>query len=201
MASNLTNKIIIIDYNSGNIKSLGNILNFLGYDYSLSNNKEEILSADKILFPGQGHFAQAMENLKKFELIDTIKESINKGIDFLGICLGLQILFEKSEEAPNVDGLGIIQGQVKKFQIGKVPQIGWNKIVTTQNNSLLKDDYFYFVNSFYVVPKDDNIISSKTNYEIEFCSSIEKKNLTAVQFHPEKSAQAGIDFFKKWLEK
>lgn len=176
------------------------MLSYLGCDYILSNKKEDILSATKLLFPGQGHFAQAMENLHKSGLIDTIKQSINNGTDFLGICLGLQILFEKSEEAPNVEGLGIIQGEVKKFKIGKTPQIGWNKIQTTQNNSFLSDDHFYFVNSYYVEPKDKNIVSSYTNYEIEFCSSIQKDNLCAVQFHPEKSSIAGVNFFKKWLE-
>ena len=194
------NKIVIIDYNSGNIKSLGNMLSYLGCNYILSNKKEDILSASKLIFPGQGHFAQAMDNLEKSGLIDTIKTSINKGIDFLGICLGLQILFEKSEEAPNIEGLGIIKGEVKKFKIGKTPQVGWNKIETTKNNGFLDNDYFYFVNSYYVEPKDKNIVSSYTNYEIEFCSSIQKDNLCAVQFHPEKSSIAGVNFFKKWLE-
>lgn len=200
MDFNLKNKIVIIDYNSGNIKSLGNMLSYLGCEYILSNKKEDILSAKKLLFPGQGHFAQAMDNLERSGLIDTIKTSINSGIDFLGICLGLQILFEKSEEAPNIEGLGIIKGEVKKFKTGKIPQVGWNKIQTTTNNSYLSDDYFYFVNSYYVEPLDKTIVSSKTNYEIEFCSSIQKDNLCAVQFHPEKSSNAGINFFKKWLE-
>ena len=193
-------KIVIIDYNSGNIKSLGNMLSYLGCEYILSNKKEDILSAKKLLFPGQGHFAQAMDNLERSGLIDTIKTSINNGIDFLGICLGLQILFEKSEEAPNIEGLGIIKGEVKKFKLGKIPQVGWNKIKTTKNNDFLDDDYFYFVNSYYVEPKDKNIVSSYTDYEIEFCSSIQKDNLSAVQFHPEKSSIAGVNFFKKWLE-
>ena len=114
--------------------------------------------------------------------------------------MGLQILFEKSEEAPNVEGLGIIKGEVKKFQVEKIPQIGWNKIETTQNNNYLNSDYFYFVNSYYVVPEDKNIISSTTKYGIEFCSSIQRGNLCAVQFHPEKSSIAGVNFFKKWLE-
>ena len=193
-------KIVIIDYNSGNIKSLGNMLSSVGCNYILSNKKEDILSANKLLFPGQGHFAQAMENLHKSGLIDTIKQSINNGVDFLGICLGLQIFFEKSEEAPNFEGLGIIKGEVKKFKLGKIPQVGWNKIKTTKNNDYLSDDYFYFVNSYYVEPKDKNIVSSYTDYEIEFCSSIQKGNLSAVQFHPEKSSIAGVNFFKKWLE-
>ena len=200
MALALMNKIVIIDYNSGNIKSLGNMLSYLGCDYILSNKKEDILNAEKLIFPGQGHFAQAMDNLEKSGLIDTIKTSIDKGIDFLGICLGLQILFEKSEEAPDVAGLGIIKGEVKKFKFGKIPQVGWNKISVTKNNNYLDNDYFYFVNSYYVEPKDKNIVSSYTNYEIEFCSSIQKDNLCAVQFHPEKSSIAGVNFFKKWIE-
>ena len=176
------------------------MLSFLGCEYVLSSKKEDILNANKLLFPGQGQFAQAMDNLEKSGLIDTIKKAINQGTDFLGICLGLQILFENSEEAKGVEGLGILKGEVKKFQIGKTPQIGWNKIQTTTNNSYLGDDYFYFVNSYYVEPFDKNIISSTCNYEIEFCSSIQKDNLVAVQFHPEKSSNAGIKFFKNWLE-
>ncbi len=193
-------KIIIIDYNSGNIRSIGNLLTFLGCDWKLSNEKKDILNASKLIFPGQGHFEQAVKNLEKSHLLETIKKSLEKGIDFLGICLGLQILFEESEEAPNVPGLGILDGVVKKFQNVKTPQIGWNKIKSTKIDPNLKDDYFYFVNSYYVCPKDKKIISSATNYGVEFCSSIKKDNLCAVQFHPEKSAAAGVEFFKNWLE-
>lgn len=198
MSSN--KKTVIINYGSGNVKSLGNMLEYLGCDYILSDKKEDILSADKLIFPGQGHFAQAIDALNKSGLIDTIAEAIDKKIDFLGICLGLQILFEKSEEAPDIKGLSILKGEVKKFQNQKIPQIGWNKIETTKNNSYLDDGYYYFVNSYYVVPEDKNIISSTANYGIEFCSSIQKDNLTAVQFHPEKSANIGVQFFKNWLK-
>lgn len=193
--------ITIIDYEAGNLKSICNMLNFLGEEYRISSDKDEIETAERIIFPGQGHFAQAKSNLERKGLIEPIKKAIDNDAHFLGICLGLQILFEKSEEAPGVEGLGIIKGEVKKFTQGKIPQIGWNKINTTKNNSYLNDDYFYFVNSFYVVPEDENIISSTCNYNIEFASSIERKNLVAVQFHPEKSSEAGIDFFKKWLGK
>ncbi len=195
----MSNKIIIIDYGAGNVKSLGNILEYLGYSYEITDNKEKILSAKKIIFPGQGHFEQAMSKLNAKNLPEIIKETIDNGANFLGICLGLQVLFQKSEEAPNVEGLGIFKGEVKKFQQGKIPQIGWNKIKTTNTNTYLKNDYFYFVNSYYVVPEDKSIISSITNYHIDFCSSIQKNNICAVQFHPEKSSQAGIEFFKKWL--
>jgi len=192
--------ITIIDYEAGNLKSICNMLDFLGEEYQISSDPKEIAGAGKIIFPGQGHFAQAMKNLENKKLIEPIKTAIGNNAKFLGICLGLQVLFEKSEEAPKVNGLGIIKGEVKKFTQGKIPQIGWNQITTTKNNSYLKDDYFYFVNSYYVIPEDENLISSTCNYGINFAASIEYKNLTAVQFHPEKSADAGISFFKKWLE-
>lgn len=193
--------LIILDYGAGNVKSISNMLDYLDVEHVISSDEKEILNADRIIFPGQGHFAQAMQNLSQKNLIEPIKKSINEGIPFLGICLGLQVLFEKSEEAPNIDGLGVLKGEVKKFQNGKIPQIGWNKIETTQNNSFLTSDYFYFVNSFYVKPDDENVISSYCNYYTEFCASIEKDNLTAVQFHPEKSSEAGLEFFKKWINK
>ncbi len=195
------NKIVIIDYGAGNVKSVGNMLTSLGFDYEITSDAEKINSADKIIFPGQGHFAQSMEKLKEKNLVDVIINSIKSGKPFLGICLGLQILFEESEEAPNVKGLCVFKGKVKKFQTGKTPQIGWNEINPTQNNSYLTRDYFYFVNSYYVVPEDESIISSTCNYNINFTSSVEYKNVVAVQFHPEKSSGAGIDFFKKWIEK
>lgn len=191
--------ITIIDYEAGNLKSITNMLDFLGGKYIISSNPKDIETAGKIIFPGQGHFAQAMKNLQSKGLIEPIKSAIANNTKFLGICLGLQVLLEASEEAPGVNGLGIIKGEVKKFTSGKIPQIGWNNIKTTSNNSYLEDDYFYFVNSYYVIPDDKSIISSTANYNIDFCASIEYKNLTAIQFHPEKSSEAGIKFFRKWL--
>ncbi len=193
------NKLVIIDYGAGNVKSAGNMLTSFGVEYEISADENKILNAQKIIFPGQGHFKQAMEKLNKKGLVDPIKNVIKKGTPFLGICLGLQVLFEKSEEAPGISGLGIFKGCVKKFQLGKTPQIGWNKIQTTKNNSYLSDDYFYFVNSYYVEPENEDIISSWADYHINFCASVEHKNVCAVQFHPEKSACAGVEFFKKWL--
>lgn len=210
--------ITIIDYEAGNLKSICNMLDFLGEGkcniglgdserslaesckYIISSNPKEIESAERIIFPGQGHFAQSMKNLETKGLIEPIKKSIENNAKFLGICVGLQVLLESSEEAPGISGLGIIKGEVKKFTKGKIPQIGWNQIKTTKNNSYLENDFFYFVNSYYVVPEDKSIISSVSNYNIDFCASIEYKNLTAVQFHPEKSSEAGIKFFKKWLD-
>lgn len=192
-------KTVILDYDAGNLKSIGNMLGYLNEDFIISSSLKDLKDAKRIIFPGQGHFRQAIENLERKKLIEPVKTIIAEGKPFLGICLGLQILFEKSEEAPQFEGLGILKGEVKKFTKGKVPQIGWNKIKTTQKNVFLKDDFFYFVNSYYVLPTQKNIVSSETNYHIDFCSSIQKENLTAVQFHPEKSAKAGMDFFKLWI--
>src|SRR5574344_1862670 len=127
------------------------MLDFLGEKYVISSNPEEIKNAETLIFPGQGCFSQAMKNLRERNLSESVKSSVSSGAKFLGICLGLQILFDKSEEAPGVPGLGIISGEVKKFKSGKVPQIGWNNIKTTENNSFLSDEYFYFVNSYYVI--------------------------------------------------
>ena len=194
------NKVVIVDYEAGNLRSVANMLTFLNTPFIITSDKNEILSAEKIIFPGQGHFAQAMSNLKKKGLIPVIKECCQKGIPFLGICIGLQILFESSEEAPNVSGLGIFQGEVKRFTKGKIPQIGWNKVVPTQNNIYIPEGYFYYVNSNYVEPKDENIISEYTDYNVKFCAAVQKNNVTAVQFHPEKSAKVGLEFFQKWLK-
>ncbi len=193
------NKTIIIDYNSGNLRSVANIMSFLKVPFEISSDKNTILNAKRLIFPGQGHFAQAMDNLKNNGLDDVIKECCNKNIPFLGICIGLQILFEKSEEAEGVDGLGIFKGEVKKFTSGKIPQIGWNKVIPVSDNKFLQKDYFYYVNSYYVYPKDNDIICAYTDYSCKFCACVQHKNIIAVQFHPEKSAAAGINFFKNWI--
>jgi len=194
-------KVTIIDYNAGNLKSIVNMLSHLGIQYETTQSAEKLLCAEKIIFPGQGHFAQAMKNLENFGLVSAIKNVINAGVPFLGICLGLQVLFEESEEAPNVKGLAVFRGNVKKFVKGKTPQIGWNKISVTGNNSHLTEGYYYFVNSYYVNPSNKNIISATTDYYGQFCSAVEKNNITAVQFHPEKSSDSGIAFFDSWLRK
>lgn len=199
MASNI--KIAIIDYESGNVQSIGNMLEYLNVQFEITPDKEKIKHADKIIFPGQGHFEQAMNKLKQKDMISFIQDLTTGGKDFLGICLGLQVLFEKSEEAPNVDGLKIFKGEVVKFKQGKTPQIGWSEIKTTENNSYLDNEFFYFVNSYYVKPENKSIISSYGNYYIDYTASVEYKNITAVQFHPEKSSNAGMNFFKKWLNK
>ncbi len=194
------NKTVVVDYEAGNLRSVSNMLTFLDVPYEITSEPEKIKKAERIIFPGQGHFAQAMNNLEKKGLVSVIKECCEKDIPFLGICIGLQILFEKSEEAPDIKGLGIFKGEVKRFTSGKVPQIGWNKVVPVIADSFISEDYFYFVNSYYVKPEDENIISSYCDYHGKFCASVKKNNITAVQFHPEKSSDAGLKFFKSWLK-
>ncbi len=195
------NKAVIVDYEAGNLRSVANMLSYLDVPFEITSDGEKILNASRIIFPGQGHFAQAMNNLEKKGLVPVIHNACKKGIPFLGICIGLQILFEKSEEAPGVNGLGILEGEVKKFTKGKIPQIGWNKVVPVKGNNTFKEDYFYYVNSYYVVPKDENIIAAYTDYNGKFCAAVQNGNITAVQFHPEKSSEAGLTFFKNWLNK
>ena len=193
--------LIVLDYGAGNLKSVTNILDKLGCSYKLTDKKEEILEADKIILPGQGHFGQFMESLNSKGLTNALINKINSGVPFLGVCLGIQVLFEESEEAPGIKGLGIFPGKVVKFTEGKVPQIGWNKLKTTKNNSILTDDYVYFVNSYHVVPENKEIVSAYSDYYIDFVASIEHKNIFAFQFHPEKSGEVGFKFFKRWIEK
>jgi len=193
--------LVVLNYGAGNIKSVTNILDKLGCDYILTDKKADILSADRIILPGQGHFGQIMNSLNNLEIAEPIKEKIASGTPFLGICIGIQVLFEESEEAPNVKGLGIFKGKSIKFTEGKVPQIGWNELKTTVNNSILTNDYVYFVNSYHVVPEDKSIISAYANYHVDFVASLEHKNVFAFQFHPEKSGEVGYNFFKSWIEK
>jgi glutamine amidotransferase len=194
-------KITVLDYGAGNLKSVTNILEILECEYLVTDSKEEINRAEKILLPGQGHFGQFMESLNNKGLSEILIKKALSGIPFLGICIGIQVLFEKSEEFPGIKGLGIFPGKVIRFTQGKVPQIGWNKLKTTENNSVLSDDYVYFVNSYHVVPEDNSIVSAYSDYHIPFVAALEYKNIFAFQFHPEKSGTVGYSFLKKWTEK
>jgi glutamine amidotransferase len=180
--------IVIIDYKAGNLKSVKNALDFLRVESKITNDPKEIEKADKVIFPGVGAFGDTMSTLKKLKLIDPIKKAANTK-PFLGICLGLQLLFEESEESPGVNGLGIFKGKVKKFTSNrlKIPQIGWNSINIKKQDQVLSNikdkSYFYFVHSYYVVPEEENIILTTTGYGKEFVSGIAKDNLVAVQYH------------------
>lgn len=194
-------RITILDYGAGNIKSVTNILEFLRVEYIITDKKEDIKNAERIIMPGQGHFGQFMQALNTKGLSKTLMDKINDGTPFMGICLGIQVLFEYSEEAPDVKGLGIFPGKVQKFTKGKIPQIGWNELKITQNNSILTNDYVYFVNSYHVVPENKNIVSAHCKYHNKFVAAIEHRNVVAFQFHPEKSGEIGYGFIKKWLVK
>jgi len=209
--------IVVVDYGMGNLKSVKNSALFLGKKVKVSSSPAVIKKAKKIVFPGVGHFGRAAGELKKRKLFDLLKKRIEEGIPFLGICLGMQLLLEKSQEAPNVKGLGIIKGEVKKFA-GKdliVPHMGWNqtKIQTTdvrrqtsdrKNKNLFKgvknNSYFYFAHSYYCKPKEKEVVLTTTTYGNEFVSSLHKDNVWAVQFHPEKSQKLGLKVFNNFLK-
>ena len=191
--------IAITDYGAGNLKSVKNTLDYLNVESIITNRANEILQADRLILPGDGSFGYMMRNLKKLNLVNPIKNFIEQGKSFLGICLGLQGLFETSEESSDTEGLSIFRGKVVKFRKGKIRQIGWNKIIAT-NNNIFKNEYMYFVNSYYVVPDDSSIIAATTDYYGKFVSAIQFNNVTAMQFHPEKSGKEGIELIKRWLK-
>ena len=191
--------IAIIDYGAGNLKSVKNALDYLGVASKITDKPVDIMKADRLILPGDGSFGFIMKNLRKRGLINPIKNFIKSGKPFLGICLGLQALFEESEESPGIKGLSIFKGNVVKFRKGKVPQIGWNRLIF-KNNGIFKNDYMYFVNSYHVVPEDCSIIAAMTDYDGNFASAIESSKVTAMQFHPEKSGKAGIELLRRWLK-
>lgn len=191
--------IAIIDYGTGNLSSVKNALNYLGADSRITCNPEEILNADRIIFPGVGAFGFMMDSLRKKGLEGPIKKSILGGKPFLGICLGLQALFEESEENPGIKGLEVMKGKVVRFTKGKIPEIGWNKIMPSKK-SIFKEGFVYFVNSYYVVPEDQSSVAAKTDYFGDFVSAVQYKNITGVQFHPEKSGKFGVELLGRWLQ-
>ncbi len=199
-------QIGIIDYGMGNLKSVFKAFEVCGGNCKIVNTPEDILKMDKIVFPGVGAIKDCMENLKKLNLIEAIFEYIKTGKFFIGICLGMQALFEKSSEFGFTKGLGIIKGEVVKFEnIGKlpIPHMGWNSIVIKKETPLLNGikngDFFYFAHSYYVKPDNIENIMTETEYGIIFTSSIQKENVFGVQFHPEKSQTKGLKLIKNFI--
>ena len=197
----------------GNLRSVQKSLEFVGAKVVVTHDPDLILNADSVVLPGVGSFKDCMSNLKELNLIDPIRKFIDGGKPFLGICLGLQVLFEESEEYGPVAGLGILPGKVVKFsrnisetkngRLIKVPHMGWNKIEVKKKEPLFENidviaPYFYFVHSYYVVPKDKNMVATVTNYGIEFVSGIQYKNIYAFQFHPEKSQTMGLALLERF---
>ncbi|MBI4439587.1 imidazole glycerol phosphate synthase subunit HisH [Candidatus Woesearchaeota archaeon] len=195
--------IVVVDYGAGNIRNVANALESLSVEYVVSKNPKDIANADKIILPGVGHFGAAMKVLRERKLAIPIKNAISGGKPYLGICLGLQLLFEKSEEAPGVKGLGVLKGNVLRFRGKmKIPHIGWNSISKKKDSRILANTpsgkYFYFVHSYYANPLDRKAVLTTTNYGSEFVSGIESKNIVAFQFHPEKSGKLGMEILKRF---
>ena len=185
--------IAIIDYGAGNLRSISNACAYLGKDAKIVSNPTAAEDADAIILPGVGHFGDAMNKLKLWKNI--LLEKINEGTPFLGICLGIQVIFEESDEYPGVKGLGVFKGKCVRFSGVKCPHMGWNDIKVIREVPILEGiggDYFYFVHSYYVVPEDEEIIAAVTEYGSKFPSVIAKDNVFATQFHPEKSGEKGL---------
>jgi glutamine amidotransferase len=209
---NKLKKVVIIDYQLGNLFSVKQACDTVGLNAKISSNSEDILKADALILPGVGAFIEAMNNLKKFGLDTAIQSKVTGGTPIFGICLGQQLLFTESEEFGAGKGLDLISGIIKRFpetfeeRKVKVPHIAWNTIIklnqkweNTALSDLNNNDFMYFIHSYYVKPTDDACILTLTNYDgIDFCSSILKNNIFATQFHPEKSADKGISIYKNW---
>jgi glutamine amidotransferase len=199
-------KIVIVDYGMGNLRNVQKGFEYVHSEAKVTRNKKEIEKASAIVLPGVGAFKDCMENLEKFGLIESLLRSIEKGKPYLGICLGLQILFSESEEFGSQKGLDLISGKVVKFRPDpehKVPHMGWNTIDKGKDVPLLRGiesgDFFYFVHSYYVIPEEPQWVSTFTTYGSPFVSSIWKENLFATQFHPEKSQQKGLRILENFV--
>ena len=191
--------IAIIDYDAGNLKSVEKALLALGEDVLVTRDREKLLAADKVILPGVGNFGDAMEKLKSYGLVPVIHELAEMGKPFLGICLGLQLLFERSDEAPGVEGLGILKGEIVRIPDGeelKVPHIGWNSLHLQNGGRLFRnlpeEPYVYFVHSYYLKAEDPEIVKATTEYGVTIDASVEQGNVFACQFHPEKSSRVGL---------
>lgn len=200
--------IAIIDYGAGNIQSVYKALKFIGADCKVISDKDEILNADGAILPGVGSFGDAMDTMTKRGIKDTIIEYTKSGKPFLGICLGLQLLFPESEETPGVKGLDIFKGTITKIpnqnRTLKIPHMGWNNISIKQKNGIFKgiegEPYVYFVHSFYLKAQDKDIVAATTQYGVEIDAAVQKGNIIATQFHPEKSGEVGLKMLKNFVE-
>ena len=199
--------IAIIDYDAGNIKSVEKALQKLGQEVVITRDAHVILQADKVILPGVGAFGDAMANLKAYGLDKVIWQVVEKGTPFLGICLGLQLLFESSDETEGVEGLGILEGEIVRIPEGenlKIPHMGWNSLHLQNGGRLFKgleeDSYVYFVHSYYLKAKKPEIVKATTQYGVTIDASVEKGNVFACQFHPEKSSDVGLKILKNFVE-
>ena len=198
--------IAIIDYDAGNIKSVEKALILLGEEPVITRDRETILKADKVILPGVGAFGDAMHNLRKYGLDKVIHEVVKRQISLLGICLGLQLLFERSDETPGVEGLGVLKGEILRIpeQEGlKIPHMGWNSLKLQNNGRLFQgleeDPYVYFVHSYYLKAEDESIVKATTEYSTLIHASVEQGNVFACQFHPEKSSDTGLRILENFV--
>jgi len=199
--------IAIIDYDAGNIKSVEKALMALGQDVVVTRDKQTILGADGVILPGVGAFGDAMQKLHDYDLVKTIHEVVEKKTPFLGICLGLQLMFEFSEETPGVEGLGLLKGKIVRIPEGdglKIPHIGWNNLAYPSQGRLYKDipenSYVYFVHSYYLQADEPEIVRATCDYGVTIQASVEKDNVFACQFHPEKSSAVGMKILENFIK-
>lgn len=198
--------VAIIDYDAGNIRSVEKALQYLGQDVVITRDRETLLSADQVILPGVGSFGDAMEKLRNYGLETVIKEIVAKGTPFLGICLGLQMLFESSEESPGVKGLSLLKGEIRRIpakQGLKIPHMGWNALAVKEGATLFKGiaehPYVYFVHSYYLSAQEEEDVAATTFYSTTIHASVEKGNLFACQFHPEKSGAVGLKILDNFV--
>ncbi|MDE6750249.1 MAG: imidazole glycerol phosphate synthase subunit HisH [Lachnospiraceae bacterium] len=199
--------VAIIDYDAGNIKSVEKAVIALGEEAIVTRDHNVILGADHVILPGVGAFGDAMEKLHKYELVEVIKRIIDRGTPFLGICLGLQLLFESSEESEGVSGLGILPGKILRIPEHKdikIPHIGWNSLSYPSEGRLFRGlqegSYVYFVHSYYLYAEEPEIVKAVTEYCVSIHASVEKDNIFACQFHPEKSSEVGMKILRNFLD-
>ena len=199
--------IAIIDYDAGNIKSVEKALIHLGQEVAVTRDAGQILNADQVILPGVGAFGDAMEKLHRYDLVSVIRQVAERGTPFLGICLGLQLLFERSDEAPGTEGLGILKGEILRLpekEGYKIPHMGWNSLELLHNGRLFRglpeEPYVYFVHSYYLKAADERIVTARTEYTTMIHASVEQGNVFACQFHPEKSSSTGLQILKNFVE-
>jgi glutamine amidotransferase len=198
--------IAIIDYGMSNLRSVRHGLQYLGADARIVDSPTDIASASALVLPGDGAFGPAMQNLRAFGWLEPMHRAIADGMPFLGICLGMQLLFDSSKEMGEHQGLGILRGRVKRFppDAGKIPQIGWNQLKARPGSKFLRgirdNAYAYFVHSYYCESDDPNVVAARTEYGIEYASVVEKDNVWGAQFHPEKSSNDGLQMLRNFLD-
>lgn len=198
--------IAIIDYDAGNIKSVEKAFQALGQDVVVTRDKDTILQAEGVILPGVGAFGDAMKKLEDYDLVNTIYKVVEAKTPFLGICLGLQLMFEESEETPGVKGLGLLKGKIVRIPDGeglKIPHIGWNNLSYPNAGRLYKDipedSFVYFVHSYYLQAEEPEIVKATTEYGVTIHASVEKENVFACQFHPEKSSAVGMKILENFV--